>query len=715
MISLRNSALLNGLAVFLSVVLMMFAGKSAFAEPADSGHALVELVSEQDSVVPGETYRVALVLELDPHWHVYWINAGDSGLPTELIWDETSDVETGEFVWPAPHPQPLDILMNYGYEDELILPLDITIPEDASGDIALNGTATFLICADICIPEDAPFSLTIPVSDNASPNAETTEYFNRVDAQIPMALDGEAFIDRSETPWRLSIVSDIVRAALEADIADIRFFPLDHQILHPPEQPVSFGPDGITLELQPGGRSGLPGDLAGVLVVEDTDGNRVAFDLTASPGLVEAGATGETLSEPVLDAPPLDFVALLGVLGGAFLGGLILNLMPCVLPVLFIKARGILSLSGSAQMGEIRAHGLFYALGVVICFLAFAIVLVMLRAAGETAGLGFQLQYPVVIAGLSLLMFVLGLNMIGWFSVGGSVMGVGSDLAERGGHQGAFFTGLLAAFVGAPCIGPFLGAAVGAVVDQPLPVVMLVFAVLGIGMATPFLLISLFPGVAKLLPKPGAWMERLKQFFAFPLFLTAIWLLWVLAQQSGADAVALVGGAATLIAFGIWMFKAAPEKGSTRNLVLGAGVLVILLALVFPALMLRSTASYSVAGEAGAAHAGYDGDWSPQAVADLQAEGRAVLVDFTASWCVTCQVNKRTTLLTDRVQSALEDENVALLIADWTSRDDMIADELARHGRAGVPLYLYYSADGSDPAILPQILSPSIVVDYISQ
>ncbi|MDF1680889.1 thioredoxin family protein [Ponticaulis sp.] len=704
----------------IALISLSFAGFSASALPHDSGHARVELISDHVSVVPGQTVRAALVLELDDHWHVYWKNAGDSGLPTEIIWDDTSGVTAGEFNWPAPFPQPLDILMNYGYEDELILPFDLVIPEDAVGSVTMSGLATFLICADICIPEDAPIRLDLWISDTPELNTDRAEVFQRVDAQLPMAFEGDAAIDRSSDPWKLSIESDIVRAAFEADIANVRFFPTDHQILHPPEQPVSIGPNGITLELQSSGRSRVPDNIEGVLVVEDIDANRIAFDLTAPVGDVIAGTSGTALaggaSSPSSSAPPLSFSGLLAILGGALLGGIILNLMPCVLPVLFIKARSILSLAGSNEMGEVRAHGLFYTAGVITCFLGFGVILVALRSAGESAGLGFQLQYPIVIAGLSLLMFILGLNMLGWFSFGSSLMGVGSNLAERGGHQGAFFTGLLAAFVGAPCIGPFLGAAVGAAVNQPLHIVLLVFFTLGLGMALPFLLVSLVPGIAKYLPKPGGWMERLKQFFAFPLFLTAIWLLWVLANQSGADAVALVGLVAVGLTFAIWLLKTSPEKGTGRKVSLGVALVVTLVSLIIPAQMLMGpVGNYAQAGSAGGAHAGYDGEWSPQTVADLRAEGQGVFVDFTASWCVTCQVNKRTTLFGDRVQNALDDQNVSLLIADWTSRDDQIAEELARHGRAGVPLYLYYAPGADEPAVLPQILSPSIVIDTISQ
>ncbi|MAP93591.1 MAG: cytochrome C biogenesis protein, partial [Ponticaulis sp.] len=689
----------------------------AEAFPVDSGHAQVDVVSEQSVVVPGQTFRMALHLDLDYGWHVYWKNAGDSGLPPELYWDDGIDVEATEFSFPAPHEQPLDILLNYGYEDELILPFEVTVPETATDQLDLSGTASFLICEAICIPEDAPFSVSIPVGESTEINPDTEALFERVDAQLPMAFDGEAVIDRSETPWTLSLQSDVVRAAFDAGIVNARFFPEDHQILHPPKQPVSLGAEGVSLQLQPSGRT-VADDLAGVLVLEDVDHNRVAFDLTATSGSAIAAAAGtpfEIPGEAGSATEAMSVASLLGVLGLAFLGGVILNLMPCVLPVLFIKARSLLPLAGSDQMSEIRWHGILYSLGVVACFFALGIALAMLRAAGEVTGLGFQLQYPPVVAALVLLMFVLGLNLLGWFDFGSSLMGVGSGLADKGGHTGAFFTGLLAAFVGAPCVGPFVGAATGVLIDQPVAIILLVFGMLGFGMAAPFLLISLFPKMVSALPKPGPWMERLKQFFAFPMFLTAVFFLWVLSTQAGSLAVAMVGVAATLIAFAIWLFKSAPSGKTGRTIVFGVAALIFVFGAVVVPFAIRSLGGVGVDASGNVtASGGYDEIWSPETVASLQSEGRGVFVDFTASWCVTCQVNKRTTLQSGSVQKAFEDQDVTLLIADWTSRDKTIADELAKFGRAGVPLYLYYPKSGGDPVILPQILSPSLVIETVS-
>jgi len=331
--------------------------------------------------------------------------------------------------------------------------------------------------------------------------------------------------------------------------------------------------------------------------------------------------------------------------------------------------------------------------------------------AGEQAGLGFQLQYAPVTALFTLVIFAIGLNLLGVFEMGTSLMGVGGRLADQGGTKGAFFTGFLAAFVGAPCVGPFMAPAVGLAVTQSPPIVVLVFLVIGLGLAAPFLLLSFTPALAKLLPKPGKWMLTFRQVLAFPMFLTAVWLLWTLAGQTGSDGVILVVAGATLLGFGIWLANTIGSKAVGRVI---AG-LVILAAFVLPAVGSASLKAPSGGGEASlAAEVGAEA-WSPERVAELRGEGRVIFVDFTARWCATCQVNKKIAIDSDQVRKAFADSNVAFLIADWTNRDAVIATALAEFDRAGVPLYLVYPASGGEPAVLPQMLSPGVVVKAIKQ
>jgi thiol:disulfide interchange protein len=398
----------------------------------------------------------------------------------------------------------------------------------------------------------------------------------------------------------------------------------------------------------------------------------------------------------------LNVGSLLKFAGFALIGGLILNLMPCVLPVLSMKALGMVAAASSGRAGELKAHGLWYTLGVLLSFAALAFAILAVRAATGSATLGFQLQHAPTVAVLTLIMFAVGLWLMGFFELGASIQNAGSGLASRGGALGAFFTGVLAAVVGAPCVGPFLGVALGAVAYQPAPAVIAVFLAMGFGMALPFLILSFVPGLQRLLPKPGKWMETLKQAFAFPMFLTAAWLLSVLAGLAGAGAVGWTMVGATALAFAVWLAR---DGGKLRR----AGALAALaLGFVLPAVQANAPANH-VAGEVSVPSYA-EGVWSPAEVEAKLAEGRPVFVDFTASWCASCQVNKLTTLSTKKVKSAFDAANVAFLVADFTRKDPVIADELKRRGRAGVPMYLWYPAGASEPVVLPELLTPDLVI-----
>ncbi len=721
---MRPAALLAGLV--LGLCALLFGGGPSQAAPVDGGNALVEVLAEGTvNAREDGSIQAVLDMELADGWHVYWRSAGDSGLPPQLVPDDTESVVWSAFDWPIPHLQPLEGLTNYGFEERLALPFRIA-PAEAGQPLpdTLTGKVDYLICLDICIPETASFRIDL-TPQIAEPD-RFADAMAWATARLPNDLQGEARISRVETDWRLTIADEAVRAAFEAELTSVRFFPYDHQILHTADQPAEIGPDGISLALTPDPDLGGSGTLSGVLAIEDISGERIGFALDAEPGEPLAATGGESfgpVSSETLSqggSASLGFTAILGFLGLAFLGGLILNLMPCVLPILTIKATGLVETAASGDAARLRRHGLLYMAGVMVSFALIAVALIVLRALGEQAGLGFQLQYPPVVAGLALLLFVIGLNMLGVFEFGSSLMGAGSGLASRSGGTGAFFTGVLAAVVGAPCVGPFLGAALGVVVTQPAILVLAVFLTIGFGLALPFAAISFVPGLARSLPKPGAWMERLRQVFAFPLFLTAIWLLSVLADQIGTGALIITLVGASLIAFAIWLFRAMPSRdGPMRAGATLFGVCLLGVGIVLPVMTSASGTAREAATEVGGALA-YGEDaiiepWSSARVAELTEEGRPVFVDFTASWCVTCQVNKRTTLQRESVMAAFRENDVAFLVADWTNRDEEIAAELARHDRAGVPLYLWYPAGETIPEILPQILSPGLMLDIVSR
>lgn len=698
----------------------MLASPAAAQPTGNSEHAEVTLVFERSAAAPGDTLLGAVRFKLADKWHIYWRNPGDSGLPPSVAWASSPQVTAGEFKFPAPYAIPLGPLMNYAYEHEVVLPFDVKISSDAKpGDIlTIGGKFEYLICADVCIPEEVTLSAALPVEKTLASSEEGGKIIINALPALPVALTGHASVERTANGFKLAVADPAVADAAK-DAKAIRFFPDGPELLNAAKQTVRTGADGISLELKASDFA-KPGDaaLSGVVVVTRADGSRKAWEVPATPGLAPAGVAdrefvsaeplpGETAPPQVTttaEAASLDGVALLALLGFSFLGGLVLNLMPCVLPVLAIKAAGLVHTAHDAKQS--RAHGLAYLAGVLVCFAAVGALLVGLKAAGDASiGLGFQFQYAWVVSLFAMLMFAIGLNLLGVFEIGGSLMGVGSRLAEREGTSGAFFTGLLAAFVGAPCVGPFMGPAVGAAATQPPHIVMAIFLLIGLGLAAPFTLLSFTPAFAKILPKPGKWMETFRQVLAFPMFATVVWLLWVLAGQSGSDGVLAVVGGAIALAFGIWLAKKAGSSIVGRF----SAMLIILAAFIGPAVLTTGTKAETSA----AATANHE-VWSPEKVKELRAEGRVIFVDFTARWCVTCQFNKGA-MNDPAVQKVFNDLKVIFLEADWTNKDSVIAAALAEHGRNGVPLYLVYPANGGEPQILDQILTVGMIEKAVKE
>jgi thiol:disulfide interchange protein/DsbC/DsbD-like thiol-disulfide interchange protein len=685
-------------------------------ETASSDHATGTLMTERASAMPGDTFQGALRLKLADGWHVYWRNPGDSGLPPSVTWESSPGVTAGDFRFPPPHAIPLDPLMNYGYEGEVVLPFELSIPADAKvGDaLSIGGTFDYLICADVCIPEAIDLSISLPITSTPSTDADASAIIAATLTKLPVNLTGRAAIETIEGGYRIGVADPAVAAAM-ADAADVRFFPNGPEILHAPPQPTRVGPDGIVLEVKSSAFATPTSVIAGLIVVEGKDGALKGWEVTPTPGPMPEGisdgefvrtgvdpAKAAAAATAAAPAAPLDAAGIAVLLGLAFLGGLVLNLMPCVLPVLTIKAAGLVHTAHDPA--ESRKHGIAYLAGVLVCFAAVGLILVALKASGDSAvGFGFQLQYSWVTAFFALLMFAVGLNLLGVFEVGGSLAGVGGNLADKGGTSGAFFTGLLAAFVGAPCIGPFLAPAVGATLTQPAPMVILVFLVIGLGMAAPMVLLSFTPAFAKILPKPGRWMETFRQVLAFPMFLTALWLLWVLGAQAGTDGVVAVLAGAIVLAFGIWLARKI-GSGMVGRIAAGA---VILAAFIVP-----SIATTSFKAEAAAIAEGET--WSPARVTALRAENKVIFVDFTAKWCITCQVNKGA-IYDAAVQKTFTDVGVAFLIADWTNKDKVIAEELASHGVAGIPFYLVYPASGGEPLKFDGLLSAGQIEQAIRE
>ena len=704
-----------------AVLLAALLGGKALAGPVvNSGHIESELVAQEAGIAPGGTIYVALRQKIVPGWHTYWRNPGDAGEPTKITWTLPQGWSAGDMVWPTPKKTRLGPLLDYAYEGEVLIPVPITAAADAKPGttLSLSADVFYLVCEQVCIPEEAKLSLLLPVvADAPKPDPKWGAVIGKVLADAPKPAGLKAVFKLEGQTLKLAVTGGLLKGA---DMAGAYFFPYSPKVIeHAAEQTIERGPEGLTLTLKPGydfvGGGTPPSELAGVLATKAG-----AWEVTAVAGDPPPQASG-------LGAPPADAAStsqtttgLAGALLFAFLGGLILNLMPCVFPVLSMKAA---SLAGHAhEAPKARLQGLAFLLGVVATFLALAGALLAVRAGGAAVGWGFQLQSPLVIAGLALLMLLVALNMSGVFEIGTSVQGVGAGASARGGFSGAFFTGALAVVVAAPCTAPFMAGALGYALTQPPAIALGVFLALALGFAAPFVAVTFIPGALKLLPRPGAWMDVLKKGLAFPMYGAALWLVWVFAQQAGPIALGQVLVAGILAAFGAWLYglsQARRAAGRGWALTSGAGVLAIVLALALAGAAAVAAKPPAAAAAAEVPAPGGPGltaeAWSPERVKALQAEGRPILVDFTAAWCVTCQVNEKVALSGAKVAEAFKAQNAVLLKADWTNRDPVIAKALAEFNRVGVPLYVVYPKNGGAPVILPQLLTEGMVIEAIEK
>jgi len=681
--------------ILLSILLWLTAVTSALATsslPVDTGKVEASLLSSHYTVAPGQVFQIALKTELDDHWHTYWRNPGDSGEPVQISWTVPDIVTAAEITWPLPDTIPTGPIINYGFEDAPLFPVDFTVADDApiGSVIEIEAAVYYLVCKDICIPENGMLRIVLQVAEEAELNDRNAAAIAEAINVAPREIDARASMQANDKALSLQF-SDLP----DGDFSNAYFFPYDNTVLiHSDPQVVSIGTSGIQIDTTAsfGWQSGFTEPQQGVLAF-DLDGERTGRIVTVVPG--DAVPTGADVGNP---AAAGGSVTLIGAILGAFLGGLILNLMPCVFPVISLKA---LSLAKAAhgERRSARREAWAYAVGVFATFAILVGALLVVKAGGAALGWGFQLQNPIVVGLLALLLFVVGLNLIGMFEVsGGSYQGTGATLAGKGGITGSFITGALAVLVATPCTAPFMASAIGYALAQPIFYTLLVFAALAAGFAAPFVLLAYAPGVLKALPKPGPWMVRLREVLAFPMFAAAVWLVWVLGNQAGVDGMALILLAMLVLVLAIWLLK---RSGVWRWL--GAAMIVLALALPFQARTAATSVDLAIDA------------WSPERVAELRAGGQAVFVDFTADWCVTCKVNERLVLKTDAVRQAFADTNTAFLVADWTNKNDAIARELESYGRAGVPLYLYFPAGDNlvRGEVLPQVLTVERVVNTL--
>ena len=679
-------------------------------------HVQASLVAADATVQPGRPLTVALRLVHDPHWHTYWVNPG-TGYATKLDWKLPAGWTAGDIQWPAPSilRDHTGAVVGNGYNDEILLPVTLTPPADLApgGMVTLAASAEWLMCEEVCIPGDANVSLTLNVVPDApKPDATWGEKIRATLAGLP----------RADAAWKVSASRNAKNIFLTVTPAqpgvpaptDLHFFADDNLVAYELPQtviPDSHGGFMLTLPVAPDG----PADakkLVGVLTSETgwlaggaLRGLRVEAELVNTAALPPASRLPSPASQSAAGG-------LLGTLFLALVGGLILNLMPCVFPVLGIKILGFVNQAGHDKK-KVIAHGLVFTLGVLISFWVLAGMLAVLRAGGSQLGWGFQLQSPAFVFSLAAVMLAFAMNMSGVFEFGLTATGVGSGLQMKSGFAGSFFTGVLATIVATPCSAPFLAPALGAALALSTAASFAIFTAIALGLAAPYLLLSMFPGAVKMLPRPGAWMETFKQFMAFPLYATVGYLVWVLAGQTTDEGLQNVLFGLVLIALGVWIYGRWTAPGASAGRV-RFGIAGLIVAAATGAWLGWPQDAAAKSANPSTPEIVWE-PWSPEAVAKLRDEGRIIYVDFTARWCATCQANKKLVFHSDDVLKYFAEKKIATLRGDWTNKDPRITAELAAYNRSAVPFNLIWMPGKNEPIILSELLTAGAVLDALKK
>ncbi|MEQ1930338.1 MAG: thioredoxin family protein [Parvularculaceae bacterium] len=677
-------------------VLMALASSAAGAAvaPVVTAHAETTLLPEKTGVEPGKPLWVALDQKMDEGWHVYWKNPGDSGLPLDLRWRLPEGFTAGETVYPLPEQIPIGPLANFGHHGKATFLIPIMPPAELTTEaVEIGLKATWLICEEICVPEEGAFLLSLPVGAGATPHAEGAPVVAAARKALPPPV---------EAAFTATAAGVVLKTKAPAKFSRAFFFPHTEGVVEPSAPQEVVRKNGELTVKTKGGFAYKPEEvetLKGVLVFEDGSGTRFGYDIDA------ARQDGGAPPTSRLGAAPQD-ASLIGLLFAAFFGGMLLNIMPCVFPILFLKAAAWAKGAG-ASPAQVRRDALLYVAGVVATFAALGGLLLALRAGGAALGWGFHLQSPLVVLLSAYVLFLVGLNLAGVFTVGSSLQNVGAGAAAQGGPLSAFATGALAVFVAAPCIGPLLSAPMGAAAALPPVRGMAIYLTLALGFALPFALLSFAPALSRLLPKPGAWMSVFKQVLAFPVFASAAFFLWVLTEQTGTAGLARALSGALLLAFAAFLFER--SKGAGTALMRAGAAAVAVLALMGSVDLKLVDAAQAEEKRYGDLKAfAYD----EAQIATLRESGRGVFIDFTAAWCVTCQVNKMTVLSSKSLAAAFAAQDTALMSADWTRRDPQITKALSAFGANGVPLYIYYPPQG-EPRQLSQPLTERAIIEAI--
>jgi len=686
--------------LLLTLSLLLFISPAWASAHSQQDNTQTTLVTKQNALVAGQPLNAGLLLEAKDGWHTYWENPGDAGMATTFTWTLPPGFTASAIDWPAPQRMTEGPLVTFSYQGKTLLPVTITPPATLDNNVTypIKLKAEWLVCKDICVPESTELQIMLPVAPNNP----------LMSADAPL-FSAQNHIAAIEAPGQFTagdeyLTLSIPLSALPAkNIASVLFFPREQNIVnYAAEQKFTIDKDILNLVIERAG--GMPGgNVSGIIAVTDNTGIKTHYNVTFSPSSAAATSPKRPAEDTLWFPTALLF---------ALIGGLVLNLMPCVLPVLSLKALAIAKKSGKEHR-HVVFQAIAYTLGILLSFACIAGLLIALRQAGQSVGWGYQMQSPAFVGFLIYLLFMVGLSLSGLFHLPVLFGRTGPSGEPRHTLWASFFTGILATAVATPCTAPFMASAVGAALTLPAFQSLLIFEALGFGLALPFLLICLFPHLLRFLPKPGAWMDTFKQFLAFPMYASVIWLIWVLTLQTGAGGTVLVLTGILAIVIAIWA-KSLFVDGSPsyRTIALLTYALILLLSL--PMLNRMEITTISMPDNHGEQEIQTIA-YSKEKLAELRAAGTPVFIDATAAWCITCQINARVALHTTRTMEEFKKQGIVLMIADWTRRNDDITEFLSGFGYKGVPLCVFYPAGNEKPIILPQILTENTVIAAITQ
>ena len=676
----------KSLSVKLSLFLILLLTTSSslwsdsFFQASDS---TIEVISESKTMQKGDELLLGLNFKLNPGWHTYWKNPGDAGEGASVTWQLPKGFQASEILWPGPEAIPVEPLMTFGYEDEITLLTKFKALDNAVFPAIVKAKVSWYTCKDICVPQEANLELTIQNGEKI--NTFFANELSNVFLNLPKELSSKHRVEALDDNYFLQMELDG-----NTPVSSAYFFPEEYGLSsYSKEQILEINKNSLSLQISQSEVDLKLQNFAGVLLLNNQD-SRTFFNVNLN---LNNNQKQESLS----------ISELVLTIIFAFIGGLILNAMPCVFPILSIKILNFVEQSEGSKEKMIQ-HGLSFSAGVLVTFLSIAGLLLLLKSGGESIGWGYQLQSPLMVTILIYLFVAIGITFMSNLVLGGQLAQLGNINQGYGDITSSFLTGVLAVIVASPCTAPFMGSAVGIALLQPGFITIAIFVSLGLGFAAPYLLLSFYPSLLKVLPKPGAWMETLKQFMAFPMWGSALWLTWVLSGQVQTDSVLMVLLGALFIALGLWILEKNQSSDGFAKWMSLSSVTILLGA----ALWLAPTDYENIEQDTSSDLNNY----SPEFLDSLLAENKPVFLNFTADWCITCKVNEAIVLNQVSIKNALESKGIVYLKADWTRKDETIANKLAEYGRTGVPLYLLYSSEGI-PVILPELLTEDMLLSYI--